>query len=605
MRRAFVALSWPVDCDAANAHAAALTRRLQAEPAWRAAGDMPGLRVWTGQATPLPVRALPAGQGFVIGEVFDHPARPADAGPRRPDVGQIARGLVRDHWGQYVALLNDAHGAQRAVLRDPTGMLDAMTWRLADAVDVVAADMTQLPPWLRARWPLLNWDRIANFTAAAATATTPALFDEVEVVGPGELLFLGGMWARTEVVWSPVTFAARGCTDATEAGREIVRRLDRCTADLISPYDRLIMELSGGLDSSVVAGALAATGSAGRVVEWFNAVNPRPEADESAHARAVTDRLGVQLSTFAHQGPALTEADFTELGTAMWPASGGLDPHRDRLTVQRIEATGAQAIVSGQGGDAAFFQMPSILVAADALKARGPAIVTDPLLGEVARRTRKSAWTVLGQALAALRGRSFEDKLVSSIISSDVRGATAGVEHAWVHAAHAADLPPGKRFHIRVMANTHLNHADSRRRRRADLIFPLLAQPIVELCLGVPTPILAGANFDRPYERAIFADRVPPQVLQRRMKGNLTVYVSRLVAASLGELRPFLLDGSLCAAGVLDRRALERLLDPNQLIWKATPSEVLWAALIEGWVRYWQTRVPDSEVAPRRRWRDD
>ena len=601
MRRAFVALSWPVDCDAANAHVAALARRLEGEPAWRAAGDLPGLRVWTGAATPLAVRALPSGQGFVVGELFDHPTGAARPERSPWDVRAAARGLVRDHWGQYVALLRDPRGGEQAVLRDPSGMLDAMTWRLADAVDVVAADMTQLPPGLRARWPLLNWDRIAAFTAAAATATTPALFDEVEVVGPGELMFLGAARPRSEVVWNPVSFAAQPGVDATEAGQEIVRRLDRCTADLVGGYDRLIMELSGGLDSSVVAGALAATGSAGRVVEWFNAVNPRPEADESAHARAVTDRLGARLSTFEHQGPPLTVTDFTELGSSMWPASGGLDPHRDRLSVQRIEAAGAQAIVSGQGGDAAFFQMPSILVAADALKLRGPAILGDPILAEVARRTRKSAWTVLSQACAALRGRSYEDKLVSSLISPEVRSATAGVEHAWVHAARTADLPPGKRFHIRVMANTHLNHADSRRRRRADLIFPLLAQPVVELCLALPTPILAGANYDRPYEHAIFADRVPDQVLLRRMKGNLTVYVSRLVAASLGELRPFLLEGTLCAGGILDRRALERLLDPNQLIWKATPSEVLWAALVEGWVRYWQTRVPDSHTAPRSR----
>jgi hypothetical protein len=51
---------------------------------------------------------------------------------------------------------------------------------------------------------------------------------------------------------------------------------------------------------------------------------------------------------------------------------------------------------------------------------------------------------------------------------------------------------------------------------------------------------------------------------------------------------------------VLDRAALEAHLDPDRLIWRGAPTDVLWATVTEAWVRYWQTQVPDSLSAVRR-----
>jgi asparagine synthase (glutamine-hydrolysing) len=608
MRRAYIVLSWPTENLGARAEAARIAGRLDDDRQWRRVGASDGLDVWTGESAPLAVRSLPMAGGFLIGEVFDHPgatrmtsAFSHDASTSLRTPRDLARALVQRHWGQYVAILQGPRPSEKAAFRDPTGMLDCMTWSLGEGIEIVASDMTQAPKWLRPRWPALNWDRITEFMSAPAAASTPSLFDDIEVVGPGELLALGPPPRRPEVIWSPVAFAAQPAERLEDVRRELVSRLDRCTADLLGGYDRVLVELSGGLDSSVVAGAIDAVGFVPKVAEWFNAVNSRPEANESRYARAVTDRLGVTLETFNHPPIGLEVADFAEVAQAFWPASGALDAQRDRIALARVRATGAQAIVSGQGGDAAFFQMPSPLVAADEFHRRGWSSLASPVLAGVARRTRQSVWTVLGQVHAARRGQLPEQKLVSSVLSASAKAATVGVDHAWVTQAHRADLPPGKRFHIRVMANTHLNHVASRRRREADLLFPLLAQPIMELCLAVPTPDLAGGSFDRPFERATFAHRIPDLVLQRRAKGNLSVYFSRLVAASLPSLRPYLLDGVLCDAGVLDRQALERILDPNQLIWAATATDILWAAMVEAWVRYWQTQVPDALTASRRR----
>jgi asparagine synthase (glutamine-hydrolysing) len=221
------------------------------------------------------------------------------------------------------------------------------------------------------------------------------------------------------------------------------------------------------------------------------------------------------------------------------------------------------------------------------------------VLADVARRTRQSVWSVLRQVWDAERHPQRLQDNRSTIISRGLRQAVTGVEHAWVATARSRGVPPGKLFHIRAIANLHANHGRSRRRREADLLYPLMSQPVLETCLGIATPDLAGGSYDRPFARSVFADRIPEIVLNRRTKGNLEVYFSRLVATSLPTLRPLLLDGCLCQAGLLDRQSLERVLDPNQLIWEARATDVLWAATVEAWVRYWQTRTPDSNSSPR------
>jgi asparagine synthase (glutamine-hydrolysing) len=276
----------------------------------------------------------------------------------------------------------------------------------------------------------------------------------------------------------------------------------------------------------------------------------------------------------------------------------GVDAARDRDEAARLEQSGATAIVSGQGGDAIFFQMPSALVLTDEMRRSGWRALSTALPADLARRTQGSVWRVLRDARAAARGRSPPPHR-SSLISGELRAATAGVAHAWVEAARDAGVAPGKRLQIEAISNCHVYHGQSRRRRQGELLYPLLAQPVVELCLAIATADLAGGAHDRLYARAVFSERIPEAVRRRRTKGAFNVEFGRLVARSAEVLRPFLVDGCLAEAGLLDREAVRRALDPAVTIQGGQPTEVMWAACVEAWVRYWQTRLPDSRAAPR------
>jgi asparagine synthase (glutamine-hydrolysing) len=387
----------------------------------------------------------------------------------------------------------------------------------------------------------------------------------------------------------------------TAAKTELVSRVDRCTAALVEPHATLITELSGGLDSSIVAAALGETGFAGRVAQWLNRYGDRAEGDERDFARLVTDRLGVALTTTRKPLTPLDQAGLAETATGLWPAINSVDAGRDVDTVCRLDETGASGIISGDGGDAVFFQMPTPLVWADELRRRGLAALTSPLLADVARRTHLSVWSVIGRAWAEHRGRAPPDMTPSPFVTSEVRDGYAKAAHPWVRDALRQGVPPAKCLQVVALANSQLFLGPSRRTAQADLLFPLLSQPVMEFCLSIAAPDLASGSFDRPFARAAFAGRLPEGVLARRAKGNLTAYFARLVAASADWLAPYLLDGCLCDAGVLDRTAVASALQPDQILWTTEASGLLTVAAVEAWVRHWQGRAPDSAAASRHR----
>jgi asparagine synthase (glutamine-hydrolysing) len=601
-RRSFIALSWCGDDAGAAGRASDIGSRLAAE-GWRARASAEGLAVWARDAVWPRIRVI--GAGVVIGNVHRRAGSALwapegdDAAPPDPDV--FARRLAAEAWGAYVALLRSPGGGPAEVFRDPGGALGCVAWSLGDRLHVVTDDLATVPGWLRPRRQSLDWNRIAAVLATPTAGTTEPLFDDMTGVGPGQRLTLGAKPSRTPI-WTPCAFAREDSADLRWVEAELVRRVDNVVATLLAPHDRVVMELSGGLDSSIVAGAIGATALTDRVAHWLNYRDGRPEANEARFARAVTARLGVALHEQAKTFEPLDEAALKEIGAFSRPAIGAMDGMRDRFETELLRASGATAIVSGQGGDGVFFQYPTALVAADEFARRGWGAWRSPVVADVARRTRQSVWSVVRQVQAAKRGRETRPSGTSALLTRGWAEAARGIEHEWVTAARRAGLPPGKVLHVEGIAVTHFFYEPSRRLAVADLLTPLFTQPVMELCLSVPVPDLAGGSYDRPFARRAFADRLPPAVLNRRAKGALTVHVARRVAASCDVLRPYLIDGCLAEAGLLDRRKLRHTLDPERLMSGQAQHamHVLNAAAVEAWVRHWQGQVPDSRSAGRR-----
>ncbi len=570
------------------------------EAGWRRTFSACGLEIWTRGAPALPVSQSPDGRVVVIGRHYargrsDPLAMPVAMPPDSPPI-EGARRLVSDHWGSYVALLRNTDGAWGGVLRDPSGALDAFSWCLGDEF-ILASDLAPVPGPLRPVRLSLDWDAIAEFVRRPASVAARSALSGLSTLCPGDYRPVDERTADLPL-WRPAAFARQAPAAGPEAEAALRKAVDVATAGLVSSYDRCLLEVSGGLDSAIVAAAVRALGLSTRVAAVVHMCGDRPEADERIWARLASGDLWAAAELIPAEIPDLQLADVLALAGGARPAMNALDLNGDLAIRALASSRNAEAVITGKGGDSIFFQHPTALVISDYVRATSARRLLGAETRAVARRLRRSVWSVAWEAWSRRHSDGAEARSLP-IWGPRVLARPEAPAHPWQE--DVGDLPPAKRYQIGGVVMTQLNRGVSRAGRLVDQVHPLLAQPVLEAGFALGTWTLQRGGRDRGLVRDLFEHRLHPDVAGRRSKADWESFYTRTVAQNLPFLRSFLLDGCLANAGILDRAGLDQVLNADALIWQADSSGVLAAAALEAWVRHWQTRVPDAAGAPRGR----
>lgn len=525
---------------------------------------------------PTAVSSTLGERGIAVGRVFPRISSIGSAGAAATAPASAAK-LFDDCWGDYVAFFNDVE--RTSIVRSPSGGVHAYRGRCGDltvfASDVaILLDLDLVP----AR---INWDFVAEhlaFPHLAGAATGIAGIDELF---PGEQVTVQAGESRC-AHWSPWRHvAAGGSEDYGEVCETLHRTVRTCVATLADRYDHILLELSGGLDSSIVAAGLQDRSS---VVHALNLVTPTAEGDERRHARRVASHLGFALG----EAPPRDEVDLTAALEARWPRPGlpGVLRAWEPGLIDAALDTGAEAFFSGTGGDNVFCSLGSAAPAADVLQATGVGPRFIRTINHVAMVHDSNLWTVAAmsfrqarRARAVPRWPRTSDFLVAAALPDDPPF------HPWL--VEPDHVLPGKRSHVRsiIAASAHLDGYS--RHRVAPSVFPLLSQPVVELCLSIPTWTWVAGGRDRAVARDAFRNDLPAGIVDRRTKGMMNAYCGRVFQRNRSRLSPFLLDGHLAEAGLIDRNRLATYLDRVGPVGDIAFYRVLTLADVEVWLRSW------------------
>ncbi|CAN5203840.1 lasso peptide isopeptide bond-forming cyclase [soil metagenome] len=556
------------------------------------------LAVLTESQVPPPVTPLTGRAGVIgvlIGRVFDRTATMTGevAAARLGGMGDIepldaCEQLIEGAWGTYVGVWIGPPKAGPTVLRDPSGGFEVLVWR-RDDVTVVSSR-----PIVGRAGPVglaIDWPRVGQIIADPISATLgPPPLTGLAQVDPGAALH-GPDLKNKIVLWSPaaVVRSARGRPWPSRG--DLRRTVDGCVAALADDPDPIVCEISGGLDSAIVVTSLAAQGLKPKAA--VNFYGDQPEADERRYAQAVADRIGVPLRTVRRTPFAFDAAILEASGREARPNFNALDAAYDAGLIEALKAADAKALFTGHGGDTVFYQVAASALAADLL--RGEPCEGSRLrrLEEVARRTRRSIWSLSWEALT---GRASAISIEGQLLRKEAEQVRrAGPSHPWV--ADTRRIPLAKRRQIRALVSNLTANGMTGRAERARIVHPLLAQPVVEVCLSIPAPVLSAGERERSFAREAFADRLPSLIVERRSKGEISVHLNRCLAASSAFLRDFLLGGRLAARGLVDGLALAAALEPEAIVWKDASREILTATALEAWVRHWEARIAGEEAA--------
>ncbi|OWQ94308.1 hypothetical protein CDQ91_15055 [Sphingopyxis witflariensis] len=353
--------------------------------------------------------------------------------------------------------------------------------------------------------------------------------------------------------WSPWPFAATAHPRGT-AAHEVERMVDLCVAAWASSRPTILVELSGGLDSSIVAASLSQWGSR---VAAVNVATSSPDGDERRYARAVAARLDIELAE------TLYSADNCDLTRppafpSPRPASFAVLDGIDAALGAAASAAGTASLFSGIGGDNVFALTRSVAPLLDAVRARGPGVTALRALADLARVGNVSLWRAL--RLSGRQWRSGTEARWPRDESYAVSGALP--REAFLHPWDAGidKVPYGKRLQVQAIRRI-MDFLDRPARwYDRDVVAPLLSQPLVELCLSIPSWEWIAGGHDRAVARAAFADRLPAEVAWRRNKGRLETMCAQLFLAQRDALTELLLEGRMAREGLLDRDRIETYL---------------------------------------------
>lgn len=538
---------------------------------WRCAVRRSNLCVYVPEVDGPKVAVSSDGRRVLLGDGFRCGSASLIEEPERgrllydDEAHAVASGLLTKVWGRYVLVGQGTHTA--FAMRDPSGAMECLGWRRQGcaiwASGLAAPADLLLPSDLR-----IDMDVLARLIDRPGEYHHDLAVTHIHPCIPGSLVSLGEGRAVVTPLWTPAGVYRRRPRSAAapDEVRKVVQRSVRAMASLASFP---ICELSGGLDSAVVAAAL---GEDGRrpVQAWINHYTQAAGGDERRYVRAIAEHLAIDAVASRREFQPLTEAAFAPAEALARPATNDVDISYSRDMVTRVGNAGADAILTGQGGDAVFFQMPTPLIAIDEIMER--AFLASPVkIVQIARWTRRSAWPHAWQQAWSARP-------------------VDGLEvHPWLNDLNG--IPPAKTMQIRTIAACQTFHQPSLRSRAADLIHPLLSQPVLELGLAVPAPTLTSGGRDRSLIRTAFTGDLPSLIIDRTSKGDMSGFFGRDVGMNLPFLRRYLLHGRLADCGLLDIPKLDRQLTQEDLFQRGGSRRILSLALIEGWFRDWETRL--------------
>lgn len=547
---------------------------------------------WLAVGGPHPPATRRIGAWTLVGDVLTR-HRPRFLPDRPGDPWDYERKMLARLWGRFIGVRFGPDRRLDAVLRDPSGALDGVLWEQDGLVLVASRARDWWLERLRPHWRI-DVDRLAQ-----------ALHDPLG--GGGGLLLEGpvGLLPGTvqplplalpaEPLWTPALIAGRSleAEPSPDAARARLRAaLDEAVAGFAGLAGPLAAEVSGGLDSSLVAASLVRTAAA-PMFAWLNAWGDTPESDERLPARAVGQALGFAPTCVPHVTRRLTPAALLEATAAFRPNVAVLDMAHDQAWAEHIEAAGATALMTGKGGDSIFVQAPSADVFVDLWRRKGWAALRSPDMAELAASNEISLWTMVAAArrhrLHGHRAPSWSHPVLTPL-------ARPPEPHPWLRDLEA--FGPAKAFQIAGVADSVSHNSPTALTDRIDVRHPLGAQPVIEACLALPTWVLTTGGRDRGLARTAFRDRLPETVLGRRSKGDMTRLYSRILVDNLPMLRPWLIEGRLAALGLIDPVAADAELTPETLVWRGQYAPLLAVIAFEGWVRNWERRLGPADRPP-------
>jgi asparagine synthase (glutamine-hydrolysing) len=426
--------------------------------------------------------------------------------------------------GAFAAAVWEVAERRLTLVRDALG--DRTIYYAMTPEAVVAASEEQAVLAHPAVSGALDERRIAQFFALGPLDSDATFFAAVKEVLPGHALVVEGGRAASVRYWSAEAVRPLRVADAREYAEAFRDRLRLAVAAQVRGGGRVAVMLSGGLDSSAIAGTAAALAPRPAIAAVSWVFDELPSCDERAWIDPVVRHCGLEALQFAGDGEwPLREID-------LWRRNPN-SPEDDlyRRLVERARAlarsAGCRVLLSGMFGDHLYAGThgwfwerlrggaPGAALA-DAWRAARRGGAGGALAALLPRRAPAAVRRIGG---AATGRRTWLTRYAAELL---------GDAEPWPPSLHGALRPGQHRNVLGLLAARGVSgetfHAAS---AGIDLRYPFRDRRVVELMLRLPSEQLCRPGLTRPVLREAMRGLLPDQVRTRAGKTSLEALFRR------------------------------------------------------------------------------
>ncbi|MCB9765436.1 MAG: asparagine synthase (glutamine-hydrolyzing) [Alphaproteobacteria bacterium] len=252
--------------------------------------------------------------------------------------------FLRHLRGEFALVLWDARQRRLLAARDRFGVRPLLWARVGQTLWLASEVQALLRAGLRARW-----DEAALHQALHLQYLLPgqSLLQGVHSLPPGHALIADADGERIVRWWTPEIPEPSTARTPEALARRVSALVDEAVRLRLRAEVPVAVQLSGGLDSSLVAASAAARGA---LLPAFTVAFDTPPWDERDHAAAVARHLGLAH----HVVPVGEEALVEALPEAVAHTSGPLiNAHAPAkwLLARQVRAAGYRVMLTGEGAD--------------------------------------------------------------------------------------------------------------------------------------------------------------------------------------------------------------------------------------------------------------
>jgi asparagine synthase (glutamine-hydrolysing) len=604
----FVAMMWDEQSPQLTAAASDLEQNLKrSAPGWERVFACSGARVWLADRSPcFGAHLFCDAAGVVLGEAFANAADLSsgmaafDAKFNRKETLEAlesrGRSLVTKFWGNFVALLvkreQDGDNGVRYLLKDPSGTLPCH-FAESNGVQVI---FSSLQDCLRMGLSFaVNWEFVRTRAVNSFLDSEIPTLVSVSTVHRGECVSFDhrGVLKSRSLYWHPSRFdgAADNVTDPATAAKLLRGAVRSCVHSMARHHASILMQTSGGLDSSIVLGCLGDAPTELQIA-CYTIYASQAVCDERRWAR-LASRGQYRHIEICREATSLVFRDLPALARTMEPASYFSHWQRGPLDREMAAEQGATATFTGEGGDSTLCATTYSYAAEHAFRRHGLKLRTFKTALQVASRRDRTVWKVLGKAIARemfgagradeLRRRAAFSRLVSLEAKRAVDQRPAGT--TWMNGGGRLSEETRLRLGALLFPPVFYDLSTSAGDASPYIVSPLFAQPVVEAALRIPVDLHFDGGRIRGLARRAFEDLLPAPIFRRQWKDRPLLFFEEIIQANLPFMREHLLDGELVKRGILDRAAVELALKNGPTRSSADSGEILSHLDLELWIR--------------------